>query len=873
MATRQVFTRDANADGFRIVNLPFPESGAEPVRLQDMPGRSACRFATVANDSLSGLAVRDGITPVAGDRVLVKNQTIGSQNGIYIASAGAWLRAGDFDQNAEVTSGLLVFVSEGAANKDTLWALRTDNPIVVGTTALDFVVISSDQTVAVVANTTALAALNATNIHSGAAVWVESQRRPWILAKTSSLPASEDVIIGVAGVRWLDSGFAHWSWGLQHTWNFNAAGNNDNAGTGIGAAALLTAREYYKRTHGILRRADGTDPANAFGIETSLFDTDPLVIADLCHDQSINVFDRINATRTIVASGTVTAVTNFNAEVPGGGQQCVITDTGLVGGFGPHVGRYIRFKTSLGAFRASAFIAETSGPSGALISQPMDNDAPLSGNANEVALVVGDTYDIFTVASIPGLYVTKPGHFIEVDRVNFSNSNGYAQVELAGNASKFWSANFSSLLYSTSGFEGSEFQNCRFGSANGMLINAEFINGGLFDNGGADGSVRFTGKVLIRRHPLLNRVGAIFDDFTSPDFNSQISIRGCAATRTAVRIFGRTYMYFTRIIGDANLGKGVVFDTECRDALLNIAIEFNLTAGSGLNQVELSTGAVALFSDILLTDLLDSNGNRVVGPRGQTVGQIVELANHAGVTLAPGLIVRQNGVSGQTTRAQADTATNARGIAGIALNSAAHTAGVLVAPTGGLWVLFDGAPVAGALAYLSPSAAGLATTTVPPADKRLPLGPVLVVSGTMGKVGWNPAQDFAPAGAMSLDVDDEVQHSVLGATEEVAAEFTADFGLMQAATIRARLTALTQQTGGATGTYRVRVGGTQGAADGVIVTTLTTTQATFPSTPDGATGTPFANPATRSLVKVTAVASLVGERARFKAAQVVFEPA
>jgi hypothetical protein len=101
--------------------------------------KDSCRVATTANlAALSGLLTVDGVATVAGDRVLVKDQTTGSQNGIYVVAAGAWSRATDFDENAEVTASCLVGVESGTAQMDTLWMLTTDNPIVVGVTALSF---------------------------------------------------------------------------------------------------------------------------------------------------------------------------------------------------------------------------------------------------------------------------------------------------------------------------------------------------------------------------------------------------------------------------------------------------------------------------------------------------------------------------------------------------------------------------------------------------------------------------------------------------------------------------------------------------------------------------------------------------------------
>lgn len=100
--------------------------------------KASVRAATTANIALSGLPTLDGVVLVAGDRVLVKNQTTGSQNGLYTVAAGAWLRTADADENAEVTPALTVSVERGTTQADTVWQLITDAPIVIGTTALVF---------------------------------------------------------------------------------------------------------------------------------------------------------------------------------------------------------------------------------------------------------------------------------------------------------------------------------------------------------------------------------------------------------------------------------------------------------------------------------------------------------------------------------------------------------------------------------------------------------------------------------------------------------------------------------------------------------------------------------------------------------------
>jgi hypothetical protein len=104
----------------------------------------AVRVATTASITLSATQTIDGVSVVVGDRVLVKDQTTASQNGVYIVAAGAWSRAPDFDGSPsnEVVTGDLVFVSEGSTNANTSWVLITSNPITVGTTDLTFSIFS-----------------------------------------------------------------------------------------------------------------------------------------------------------------------------------------------------------------------------------------------------------------------------------------------------------------------------------------------------------------------------------------------------------------------------------------------------------------------------------------------------------------------------------------------------------------------------------------------------------------------------------------------------------------------------------------------------------------------------------------------------------
>lgn len=107
-------------------------------QVQGLDIKESVRVQTTENITLSGLQTIDGVQLNEGDRVLVKNQTNKTENGIYIQSSGQWTRQQDQDSDDEVTSGLFVFVEEGSINQDTGWVLITDNPIILGTTELVF---------------------------------------------------------------------------------------------------------------------------------------------------------------------------------------------------------------------------------------------------------------------------------------------------------------------------------------------------------------------------------------------------------------------------------------------------------------------------------------------------------------------------------------------------------------------------------------------------------------------------------------------------------------------------------------------------------------------------------------------------------------
>ncbi|PCM49689.1 phage tail protein [Pseudomonas fluorescens] len=106
--------------------------------LGKLDGKQSVRVAASTNIVLNGAQQIDGVAVISGDRVLLANQTLAKDNGLWIVANGDWVRATDANISAKVTPGLTVMVEEGTANGDSLWHLTTNAPITLGTTALTF---------------------------------------------------------------------------------------------------------------------------------------------------------------------------------------------------------------------------------------------------------------------------------------------------------------------------------------------------------------------------------------------------------------------------------------------------------------------------------------------------------------------------------------------------------------------------------------------------------------------------------------------------------------------------------------------------------------------------------------------------------------
>lgn len=138
------FTADQSLGGFKVTNVGTPTSNSDVATkayvdsvAQGLSTKTAVRVATTANITLSGTQTIDGVSVIAGDRVLVKNQTTTTQNGVYDVASGAWARSTDSDTGTELVNAFY-FVQSGTTLQATGWVQSTPGPITLGSTSIVF---------------------------------------------------------------------------------------------------------------------------------------------------------------------------------------------------------------------------------------------------------------------------------------------------------------------------------------------------------------------------------------------------------------------------------------------------------------------------------------------------------------------------------------------------------------------------------------------------------------------------------------------------------------------------------------------------------------------------------------------------------------
>lgn len=167
--------------------------------------------ATTANITLSGTQTIDGVSVVANDRVLVKNQTVASDNGIYAAATGAWTRVSDANDWQENQNALVIVSGAGTVNGGTTWLSSASPQGALGTNGIfwnRFVPTDNvNNKVSVAAATTANITLSGTQTVDGVALVANNS----VLVKNQTTSSQNGIYIVQSGSWTRFSGMNAWS--------------------------------------------------------------------------------------------------------------------------------------------------------------------------------------------------------------------------------------------------------------------------------------------------------------------------------------------------------------------------------------------------------------------------------------------------------------------------------------------------------------------------------------------------------------------------------------------------------------------------------------------------------------------------------------
>jgi hypothetical protein len=162
--------------------------------------KAPVKAVSTANLTLSGEQTVGGVAVVEGDRVLVRAQSTGSQNGIYVAKATAWVRAKDFDGARDVVSGTLIVANFDNGN-GLIYRVTTSDPITIDTTSLSISPVVDPNQIVPITEAEAAAGVTPTNYEypEGNVLRYGTNATPGTTDMSSALQAAVDVALAALG--------------------------------------------------------------------------------------------------------------------------------------------------------------------------------------------------------------------------------------------------------------------------------------------------------------------------------------------------------------------------------------------------------------------------------------------------------------------------------------------------------------------------------------------------------------------------------------------------------------------------------------------------------------------------------------------------
>jgi hypothetical protein len=614
-----------------------------------------------------------------------------------------------------------------------------------------------------VANLAALTALGVGTgegvVHNGSLVWVRNIRRAYRLDTTNAATADGFNVVTAATGRWIAQLGLDAFWLSRTDWwvdPANGAANDENDGQSAGAP-LKTFAELTRRLIGA--RLTVTVTVHVMSSSPS---SDVLQLS-LTPDSGVSpaAYLIFRGARTSAFSGAITAytprdpTTNGSTQMTLGSLPTSWTASDLIG-------KRVEW-TDTTNYRTAWALADLGGKTARLSIPTSTNVASSTFSSGAIAdFTVGQTVNVYNVPTIGASAVLLASQSVLFQDLNIATFEAALGSSYLTMGVRFIGSGQVNLTNSSASYIATKFDVAAGG------VNSQFFfgSGCVLGNPGTNhfNLCNITGQNGLTIYRLSAAecglfIGTDLEHFFPAGTSDNVSqfVLNFPDPNSALTVTGNVY-------GDAvtNL---VTFDARARNcsAMFGVMPTIGTYVNSGVRSPVGASNSLRYFlaSDLALTSFMDEYGNEVVvsylgtgsGPvaSARTLLQTIS----ARIDAVPGLrhtILREQ-TSGVYTSAKADSAANATGALAAVVGSQEITGAnvyCLAAVAGRPLVQFDGTPTLGAMAYLSPTTDGYATTTFPAVsgtNQMRALGLVVATSGTLGLVEWNP--DPAPRAAYS----------------------------------------------------------------------------------------------------------------------------
>lgn len=260
------------------------------------------------------------------------------------------------------------------------------------------------------------------------------------------------------------------------------------------------------------------------------------------------------------------------------------------------------------------------------------------------------------------------------------------------------------------------------------------LGGNIVGNAGSSTSRRFRSTgVNVGDAISVTRSGVLIYgcDITGTGSSPMITVKAVGCSVSINDVVGST--------GNTGFGLDLTAARDC--SILMGTIAANTYTGATGQDIVCDGSTFFVHADYARTDIKDAFGNHIQGSGESILGSVVQAANDANANVGQYKICRPTTSGGAVRAAIASASGTTTRVVGVSQSAFTTTQSTMLCVSGGTWIQFDATPTAGNIAYLSNATAGNAMDAPPTllsGDRKLRLGIILRVSGTLGFVNFTP---------------------------------------------------------------------------------------------------------------------------------------